>query len=391
MSFDSDSPPASELGANASAVRGRIAISASSTSSAASGRKVGLDVARALAIAGMVLVNFELSLSKSAEPTWLADLTSLVQGRASALFVILAGFGIQLMASAQDDLRRTRVVVLRRALFLAVVGYAFLPLWPADILHFYALYFVVGAWALGRSDRGLLVAGSLVVVAFIGLGLPVFDRGWNFETLEYAGLWSLEGGLRNLFLNGFHPVLPWSAFLLWGMWLARRYRRGALRGLRPIAVCAALAIAVELASRGLAAVVKGDEDLVAIVGTASIPPVPGYLVAAGATATAILLACLFVVDERRAVPRSILRPLAHTGQLALTLYLAHVVVGIGAFHETGADLTLPQTVGWWAAFCVLAVGASHLYRLRFATGPFEWLLRRAGARPKPRAPVSRLD
>ncbi|QDU83589.1 hypothetical protein Pla163_06880 [Planctomycetes bacterium Pla163] len=357
----------------------------------ANGRAIGLDVARALAIAGMVLVNFELSLTKSAEPSWLAALTSLVQGRASALFVILAGFGIQLMATAQGDLRRTRVVVLRRALFLAAIGYAFLPLWPADILHFYALYFVVGAVALGRSARGLWIGATIVVVGFLVFGLPVYDRGWNFETLEYAGLWTLEGSLRNLFLNGFHPVLPWSAFLLWGMWLARRYRSGALRGPRPIVVGAAVAVVVELVSRGLIAAAAGDDDLAALVGTASIPPVPGYMFAAGATATAVLLGCLYLVDERDALPHRVLRPLAHTGQLALTLYVAHVVVGIGAFHETGADLTLPETVAWWAGFCVLAAAASHAYRTFFATGPFEWLLRRAGGRSSPRAPVSRPD
>jgi uncharacterized protein len=362
-----------------------------STTSRSNERLVGLDVARALAIAGMVLVNFELSLTKSAEPSWLATATSLVQGRASALFVVLAGFGLQLMARAQGDLGRTRVVVLRRALFLAVIGYAFLPLWPADILHFYALYFVVGAIALGWSERGLWVAATSFIVAFFVFGLPVHHRGWNYETLEYAGLWTLEGGLRNLFLNGFHPVLPWCAFLLWGMWLARHYCSGALRGPRPILVCSTVAVAIELASRVLTMGAAGDEELVTLVGTASIPPVPLYMYAAGATATAVLLGWLFVVDEREALPRRLLRPLAHTGQLALTLYVAHVVVGIGAFHETGADLTLPETVAWWAGFCVLAVAASHAYRAFFATGPLEWLLRRAGGRSKPRASVSRPD
>lgn len=51
-------------------------------------RLYGLDVARALAISGMVLVNFKTALQVSSEgPAWLLLLTSCVDGRAAATFV----------------------------------------------------------------------------------------------------------------------------------------------------------------------------------------------------------------------------------------------------------------------------------------------------------------
>ena len=46
-----------------------------------------------------------------------------------------------------------------------------------------------------------------------------FDRGWNWATLSYRDFWTIEGFLRHSLFNGWHPVFPWAAFLLWGMWL----------------------------------------------------------------------------------------------------------------------------------------------------------------------------
>lgn len=340
-------------------------------------RYVGLDLARALAIVGMVLVNFEVSLAADAEPAWLARTTALAQGRASALFVVLAGVGLALMAHAQADRGRTRRVVLRRALFLFVLGYAFLPLWPADILHYYAFYFVLGAFALAWSDRALLIGAAVAVLGFCFVGLPLYEHGWDFDTLEYAGLWTPAGALRNLLVNGFHPLLPWSAFLLWGTWVGRRIAGGGLRGVRPIAIAVGVALVVE-AITGAATAAIDDPELARLLWTVSMPPMPWYVVSAGATATAIVLACIQLVDRTRALPEWFVRPLAHTGQLALTLYVAHVLVGIGAFHETGADLTLVEVVVWWAVFSLAAVLVATLVRRRFRSGPLEWLLRRAG-------------
>ena len=59
----------------------------------------GFDFARALAVYGMVLVNFRTVMGGTEEPAWSEFLGSLVPGRASALFVILAGVGISLMTA----------------------------------------------------------------------------------------------------------------------------------------------------------------------------------------------------------------------------------------------------------------------------------------------------
>ena len=91
----------------------------------------GFDLARALAIVGMVLVNYQLVLVDP-ERTGGAiyDAVTALQGRAAALFVVLAGVGISLgtrrlrsePAPSAETVRQARRRLFARALFLLVVG-----------------------------------------------------------------------------------------------------------------------------------------------------------------------------------------------------------------------------------------------------------------------------
>ncbi|MCP4873438.1 MAG: DUF1624 domain-containing protein [Proteobacteria bacterium] len=63
-----------------------------------SDRIEGFDVARAFAVLGMVVVNFKVVLGVSdGEPSLLHTAASLIDGKAAATFVVLAGVGVSLM------------------------------------------------------------------------------------------------------------------------------------------------------------------------------------------------------------------------------------------------------------------------------------------------------
>jgi len=65
--------------------------------SAVDRRLHGVDLARYLALAGMVLVNFRLAMAVPAEGAgWLAGVFHFLEGKASATFVTLAGLGLVL-------------------------------------------------------------------------------------------------------------------------------------------------------------------------------------------------------------------------------------------------------------------------------------------------------
>src|SRR5436305_972421 len=71
------------------------------TAPAPHSRILGYDVARALAIAGMVLVHFCLVMSTSrGAPSGVARFIDGLDGRPAAIFVILAGIGLSLRAGS---------------------------------------------------------------------------------------------------------------------------------------------------------------------------------------------------------------------------------------------------------------------------------------------------
>jgi uncharacterized protein len=105
-------------------------------------RLSGLDLARYLAFAGMLLVNFKLAMQSSGGPDWLVGLFHVLEGKASATFVVLAGVSFTLATQAKPADQLIRWTVYRAA-FLLVVGLLNLMIFPADIIHYYAVYFLL--------------------------------------------------------------------------------------------------------------------------------------------------------------------------------------------------------------------------------------------------------
>ena len=358
-----------------------------------SGRIEGYDLARALAVFGMVIVNYKVVMgAEQLGPAVLIRVLNLLDGRAAALFVILAGVGISLLsrrARVRQDLSELRIhrcSLHWRGFILFVVGLAYWPLWPADILHFYGVYIAVSAFLLAASSRQLLsVAVGFVLVAMAMLVTLDYDQGIDWVTLDYQGFWTFEGFLRNLFFNGFHPVFPWTAFLLVGMVIGRMdLTAGAIRGrllligLGLVLIAEATSWWLSLRMPALATTPEELEDLLAVVDTAPMPPTPFYVLAGIGWSAIVIVLC---VTLSQAFPRSgWLKPLVLTGQLAFTLYVAHVVVGMGVLEAMGRLERQPATVALIAAliFCVAGVGFSVAWRSRFAFGPLEHLLRRLG-------------
>lgn len=132
------------------------------------GRIVGLDIARAFAMIGMVIVNFKVAMSAEDNGApWLKTIAAIFDGRAAATFVVLAGIGASLGSrrareSNNPALQRSaRITLAKRALFLFVLGWAFYPIWEADILHFYGRYLAIGSVVLFAPDKRLLTVAAV--------------------------------------------------------------------------------------------------------------------------------------------------------------------------------------------------------------------------------------
>lgn len=189
-------------------------------------RIIGFDLARAYAILGMFIVNFNTVFGSHKITTGLGGFLNLFNGNSSTTFVILAGMGVSLMTNRpQYDLAERQALqrkVTRRSWFLFVLGLLLYTWWPADILHFYGGYMHVAALLLFVPKRAYLLVAIASVLMFHGLWEIIpFDNGWNFNTLTYTDFWTVSGFLRNTFYNGWNPIFPWLAFFMLGMWLGR--------------------------------------------------------------------------------------------------------------------------------------------------------------------------
>ena len=351
-------------------------------------RIIGLDIARAFAIVGMVIVNFKLTMgAEEDDPAWLRGIAALFDGRAAATFVVLAGIGASLGSRrARDgddpDARRAAQATLaKRGLFLFVIGWLFYPIWPADILHYYGVYLTAGAVLLFATSRRLLTIAAALVVASLAF-VVLFDpfSNWDLDDYSYRGLTTPAGFLRNLFLDGFHPVVPWLAFYLFGMWLGRTDLRDRAWRRTLVVWSAVVVIVVEVASfialgpKGSSLDEIDDESWRWLFSVSPIPPLPLYM-AAGA-GTAILVICGSIWLGERA-PVRWTEPLVSMGQLALTIYVGHVLVGMGILEglDRLEDQTLEFAIATALLFCAVAMVAAWAWRRRFSRGPLEQLMR----------------
>ena len=330
----------------------------------------GLDLARFLALGGMMLVNFRLAMHPPKGSPWLEAFFHFFEGKASATFVSLAGLGLVLATRSKNTLEAYSWVT-RRALFLFVAGMLNLLVFPADIIHYYAAYFILALPWL-KAGRMALAAGIVAVaVASTYLLLTLdYGEGWDWNTLTYDSLWTLEGSVRNVLFNGFHPVLPWLAFFLAGMLMARLPLHLARVQLGMVFTGIFLCLLAELVSH------LGRHSAIAwMLNTSPMPPGIAYLLTGLGSASIVIGGCLLIPSSWAGGQW---RFLLAAGRMTLTLYLAHILVGMGTLEAIGAldgSRTLAETAVVSAGFLVASTLAAQLWGRKFPQGPIETLMR----------------
>jgi len=354
---------------------------------AVSGRIRGIDAARALAIIGMVMVHFGPTQPVGGDPLY--RLYVLSHGRASILFVVLAGVGVTLLAGDGAPRRRRTATakLLYRAALLLPLGLALQELDTnvLVILQYYALYFVVAAAAVRMGDRVLLALAVLVVVggpvAYLALGMS--RPGWFAVGGPAAWTDGPAQITRDLLLTGSYPLLTWSGPVLFGVWLGRRDLRAAAVRWRLLAGGVVGAVVIYGTSTLLVAATGGPARgaswgrLMVAEAHSQMPP---WLAGATAVATAVLAVCLLVVDR---LPR-LTWPLVALGQLALTVYVGHLLV-LAAAPELLQRDTAAQAVRTVLGFTAVTAALCVAWRAVASRGPLEavlrlpWAWRRAAA------------
>lgn len=346
-----------------------------------SGRLVGLDVARCLALLGMVATHV------LDERTAGGDLTTaqwLAGGRASALFAVLAGVSLALMT--REPLRG-RPLALRtagiaaRALIIGVLGLLLggLDTSIAVILTYYAVLFVLGLPFTLLGVRALLpltVAWVALVPVVSHLVRPLLpERGFDSPTVEQL---ADPGRLASeLLLTGYYPVVPWLAYLLAGLVLGRLDLRDApLLGGLALGGLSVAVLATQVSRTFADPAVAADNA----TGMYGVTPPDGdwswLLLVAPHSATAfdlaqtigsaVLVIALCLLAERL-LPRpvtTVLAVLFGAGAATLTLYSLHVVMRTEAVWP-------PEEPSSYVLHVVVLLVIGAVLRLLGRRGPLE--------------------
>jgi uncharacterized membrane protein YeiB len=348
-------------------------------------RRPGPDVVRALAMAGVVIMNYHGYLINQGgrhRGGWVYSLfdpwTGPLSTRFAATFVLTAGVGVTLMtrSSLADPERRTQVRwrLARRGAVLYVGGLWFDRLWDGTILPFYGAMFVFAAVLFTLRIRWLVSIGVAAALAAWAI------RWWQYETEldggDTAWLTHPTGHLPHRYLfdvlvNGTHPLLPWLAFFCAGIAIGRML---AAAWWRTVAIATGFTL---YATGTLADATAAGRGQRAVVLLSNDPFQRGLAYTASALGTAVLAfaAVTWIADryrENRFVDR-----LRRAGQLSLTIYVAHALVfellvnQLELIRAGGLATSLTFAVTTWA----LALIVASEYQRRFGRGPVEQLYR----------------
>lgn len=347
---------------------------------------MGLDVARCVALVGMVA-------------THLNTQQLITDGRAAALFAVLAGVSLALMTGRQVPVvgseRRARSVGLAvRAVLIALIG---LCLGEVDsglavVLTYYGLLFLLGIGFVGLRARALFVLAAVgvvlgpVVSQVVRPELP--PRGYDSPT--FAQLADPLQLLGELAFTGYYPVVPWLAYLLVGLALGRLNLARRVVQVRLLIIGVMLVLLTIVTSRMLLARpgVAADVRSEALVGRSGATPTGGswdwLLVVAPHSSTPFDVAqtigsallviglCLLVVGALSTFLERVVAVVFGAGTMTLTLYSLHVILRTDRIWPPDTDAFAQH------ALVLLAIGALFVAFER--KGPLELLVRAAATR-----------
>lgn len=357
-----------------------------------------LDVTRAIALVGVVMLNYHAYLNKDKafyppHPSFAErifnPLSGILTTRFAATFVLVAGIGIALLVQSAIQSGNNKLIhsaqmkLARRGLFLYAIGAAVQWIWPGTILFYYGAFFLISAVICTWSSRSLVAVSAASIALSTGLSAW---RGYQFFQGNFTQWLSpTPNSPRNLLIRTFfdytHPVFPWIAFICAGIILGRNLER--LTQLRTrIMLWSGATLFVTFVIRTFvmpsSITTRSNYVMQRVLSTNNADH--SVLHVTSTLAVALLAFCCvsLVTDSRET--SLVIEFLARTGQMTLSIYLAHILVFNLVVHwlnwvrPTGLDTALVLSL----VFYVFAVPVSSMWQRKFGLGPFERLYRAFG-------------
>lgn len=351
-------------------------------------RYVGPDVVRAVALIGVVLMNYHGYLIHRGGQVGTGFVNQLFNPwygpfatRFAATFVLIAGVGTTLLTRSvigdRSATRSRRWTLVRRGLLLFVGGMFLNEIWDGTILPYYGAMFIVGAIVFTCRTWAVALLGAVAAVAGMvihGWAIARAADGSPIEFLQPSGRWNPHAILINTFVNGTHPLLPWLTFFCGGLILGRFLGSPRWRAVAIVAGLAGYAV-----GRLVAQLEPSGEVAHQLTRDGPWERSLPFVVSALGTAL-VATAVISWLAERFASSRPV-DWLRHAGQMTLTIYVAHALVfnlivdWLGWIRPTGLDTAMLFAAGFWA----VAIAFGALWHRHVGIGPLEWLYRELSA------------
>lgn len=345
-------------------------------------RIIGVDLARAVAMFGMVIAHYVWQ-DHTGDPV---DLIARANaGRAMPLFVMLGGLGVTIMTTRSDNPDRALLI---RAAMLFPLGIAIeeADTLIAVILQAYSLLFVF-AVLLRRLPTWALLVAAVVILAIGGWTYQDFAQTvapWSEWRQVYS---SPRTVLGSLIFRWPYPFFPTGAFFITGMILGRIDLRSTRVATLLASIGAGVWLVTLIATRLMIRIFDVDRqvftsrtgrfEVTRLLDTTGHSQMYAWVISALGTSVAILGVSLLIAPHLGVVAK----PFIALGQLALTFYVFQAILIIYTPRPDttpyGQELLTAAVI--YLGFMLFAT----LWRMRFRLGPLEAILR-LGSRSKRR-------
>jgi uncharacterized protein len=375
-------------------------------------RFASLDVARTVALFGIIVLNYHgyLNFQSTGSTTtpsiferWWHPFEGALANHFPVGFVVVAGMGVALLlqdvarANADSVAQKfarahteARWRLARRGLFLFTLGYGIEWIWAGTILPYYGAYFMVASIIATWAARKLIALATLSTFAAAIIEWWRIEQSFNGNLTTWLSP-STPNTPRDLLIRLFvdytHPLFPWLAFFIAGILLGRNYQNIGRFRRKLFLLSVTTAACAYIINAIVNSLVRKDADSGVssalvwrhLVSTQPFDRSVFYVLASLGVVVSVFLIITILCEKFH--DSLGIRLAQTTGQLTLTIYLAHIFIynfvvnQAGLVQPTGLDTAMTMSIIVFVAAIVWANWWSPL----FGRGPAERLYRRFGS------------
>ena len=364
---------------------------ATGTTRLGTSRLIGLDVTRAIALIGVVVMNYHGNLNDQYSETdfWhrvFNVYSGVLSTRFAATFVFVAGIGTALLSQKayedHQDVGKLRMRLVRRGALLLFGGYFLDHAWPGTVLFYYGAYFVLSALFIMWKSRSIILVAITTAITATVLSSWEANRahlGYSTDWMHPRNIHSIKDLLLRIFIDYTHPVFPWLAFFCLGIIFGRNLEIVRKSWHRITTICLLILVLCYSVSAVLNFQNLRSNSVIRII-TSMQPFTRGlfYTLTSAAIAVIAFLAISQVADKYH--KNRLVVHLQRSGQVTLSLYLLHVLAYYALVKwshmitATGLDTALIFAGVVWLFAIMIASWWQH----HFGQGPAERLYRAIG-------------